>query len=213
MPHPLVRPGLRPASWNRRALLFGLFVLGTAAPASAADNYFLDKDHTEFRFYYSHGGVSEQSGEFTSFEGDVVIDEEEPANSSLSVNIDAKSVVAGVRHLDGQLQNSYYFSVKDHPKITFESTEVRKVGSRAAVVQGSLTIRGITKPVILDVELHHKGEHPLGSSLPFYKGQWIGIHATALVLRSDFGMDSYIPVVSDRIRIVINAELKQRKKD
>lgn len=194
------------------ALLSVVLVWTIAVSAKAADSYFFDKEHSEIRFYYSHGGVSEQSGEFTSFEGDVVFDEEKFDNSSVSIKIDAKSASSGVAHLDGQLKNPYYFSAKDHPKITFESASVRQVGSKNAIILGNLTIRGVTKPVELDVELRHKGEHPLGKSLPFYKGKWIGIYATASLLRSDFGMDSLIPVVSDRVSIVINAELKARKK-
>ncbi|MEM7222311.1 MAG: YceI family protein [Pseudomonadota bacterium] len=204
--------GARPGLIAIGTLLFGLVATGITGPASAAESYFLDKEHSEIRFYYSHGGVSEQSGEFLSFKGDAVFDREDFAKSSVSIEIAAASVTSGVPHLDGQLKNSYYFSVKEHPTITYQSREVRQVGERHALIFGDLTIRGVTKPVTLEVELRHDGEHPVGQSIAFYKGQWIGIHATASVLRSEFGMTSYIPVISDRILIEINAELKARKK-
>ena len=186
--------------------------LTCAGWAAAADNYFFDKDHTEIRFYYSHGGVSEQSGEFTDFEGELIFDQSDPTANSVSVTIKSASINTGIRGLDGQLKNPYYFSVKEHPFMTFESSGFTDNGDGKFEVPGMLTIRGIAVPVTLDAEIRHQGEHPLGRTLAFYRGNWLGIRAQTLVMRSAFDMTSFVPVVSDEIRIEINAELKARSK-
>ncbi|MEM7172589.1 MAG: YceI family protein [Pseudomonadota bacterium] len=194
------------------AVLVAFLSAGTSiGVAESVQSYFFDSDHTEVRFYWSHGGVSDQSAEFTSVKGDATFDRSNLSNSSVSISIDAKSATSGIAHLDGQFKSPYYFSVKEHPKITFVSTEIRQVSPKLALITGDLTLRGVTKPVILEAELRHDGEHPVGKSLPYYRGDWLGIHATTTLLRSDFGMDSHLPIISDRIAIEINAELKARK--
>ncbi|MEM7208279.1 MAG: YceI family protein [Pseudomonadota bacterium] len=189
-----------------------ILLLSVGFTVKAADSFFFDKDHTEIRFYYEHGGVSEQSGEFTGFKGDLIFDEADFANNSVSLNIDSKSVNTGVRRLDGELQNPYYFSAKEHPSITFDSTEFQKIDSQNFVVIGDLTVRGITQQISLDVEIRHRGKHPLGKNLAYYRGEWLGIKAKTSFKRSDFEMTSWIPVISDLVRVEVNAELKARKK-
>ncbi len=197
---------------NTLACLVIMLFSSVFANADSADSYFFDKKHTEIRFYYNHGGVSEQSGEFTILDGDMVMDEENMSNSSVSIVINAKSINTGIKELDGQLQNAYYFSAKEFPKITFTSTDFRIIDEKTIEITGDLTIRGITKSVVVNTEIVHKGEHAMGQRMVFYRGQWLGIRGTFSVLRSEFGMDSFIPMISDSVRVEINAELKARKK-
>lgn len=82
-----------------------------------------------------------------------------------------------------------------------------------ALITDDLTNRGITKPVTLNAELRHHGERSVGAMVAFNKGKWMGIVASTTVQRSEYRIDSFIPAISDKITISINAELKMCKKN
>ncbi|MGZ0189110.1 MAG: YceI family protein, partial [Alphaproteobacteria bacterium] len=151
-----------------------LFALFLNAPAFAAETYNLDKGHTDIRFGWNHAGVSDQSGRFNDFEGQLILNEEDPTKSSLNVTIKTNSLSTGVERLDAHLKNADFFEVTKFPNITFTSKRIVRTGKSLASVIGDLTIRGVTKPVTLDVELMHKGKHPLGQFIEYYKGEWLG---------------------------------------
>ena len=178
--------------------------------AQAADTYGFDRVHTEIRFYYDHGGVSEQSGEFTSIIGTLNLDEDEMANSEVSMTIGASSVTSGVRSLDRELKSARYFSEEKHPDITFVSTRFDKINDDEFLITGDLTIRGITKPIEVKTKINHRGKHKVATVIASYRGDWLGITAETTFLRSEFGMTAYIPVVSDRVRVEISAELRKK---
>ena len=176
----------------------------------AADTYGFDRVHTEIRFYYDHGGVSEQSGEFTSIIGTLILDEENMGNSSAIMTIAAKSVCSGVRSLDRELKSARYFAAEEHPDITFNSTGFDKVGDDKFLITGDLSIRGVTRPIEISTRIHHRGKHQVATVLSSYRGEWLGITAETTFLRSEFGIKAFIPVVSDEVRVEISAELKKK---
>ena len=193
------------------SLKAALCILILHAPGVLAlDNYFIDTEHTEIQFFYQHGGVSEQSGQFTDFDGELFLDEENPNNSRITVNIKSDSVMTGVQHLDGQLRNPYYLSAKEHPIISFTSTEFKRTEGEKYTVNGDLTIRGISRQVTIDLEIVHKGQHALGQRLAYYKGTWLGVVGETSFLRSEFDINTWVPFVSDEIRVEIRSELKKR---
>ncbi|MGF1607807.1 MAG: YceI family protein [Kiloniellales bacterium] len=190
--------------------LFALSLSASGA-ALAAETYGFDVGHTEIRFVWNHAGISTQSGEFRAFDGSVTWDRENLANSKVEVTIPASSIDTGVSALDDHLKAGDFFDVENHPEITFTSTEVRQSGVDRGIVTGDLTIRGVTKPVTLDVALVFDDEHPFAAFMPNYEGaHYAGFSARGRVLRSDFGLDRGVPLVSDWIDIVIETEMRRQ---
>ncbi len=180
--------------------------------ASAAETYGFDKGHTEIRFLWNHVGLSEQSGEFRDYEGIVVWDRDKIENSKIDVSIKVASMDTGVKALDDDLLSENYFDAARFPLMTFKSTSVRQTGVDRGQVTGDLTVRGVTKPVQLDVQLRFHGDHPLAGFIASYAGApYAAFSARGELLRSEFGVARAVPLVSDRIQIVIETEMRQAK--
>ncbi len=189
--------------------LAGAFTLGGGV-AQAADSYGFDKEHTKILFAYNHVGLSMQYGRFGDFDGQVVFDQENPANSKVDVTIKAASIDTWVPALDDHLRSADFFDVEKFPEITFRSTEIRRTGKNTGQVVGDLTIKENTKPVVLDVTFNFAGEHPLSPYLDKYKGaQYASFSAQTKILRSDFGVEQFAPLTSDEIEIIIETELRK----
>ncbi|HRY06032.1 MAG TPA: YceI family protein [Hyphomicrobiaceae bacterium] len=184
-----------------------------AAPASAApETYTFDKDHTEIRFGWEHLGLSRQSGRFQDISGEVVFDREKPEESRIDVRIPLRSLSTGVSALDDVLLKSPdYLNAAQYPEIAFKSREVIMTTAKTANVTGDLTFNGVTRPAMLSVVWNFSGEHPLSKINPIYAGVYAsGFSARTQILRSEFGITRSIPLVSDEIRITIEAELHRR---
>lgn len=180
-----------------------------AASTANAGTYGFNAGHTEVRFYYDHAGVAEQSGEWGKVTGSVSFDPEDIPATSVSVTIDAASINTGFAPLDDHLRSADFFEVEAYPNITFTSTGVTRTGPESVRVTGDLTIKDVTKPIVLDVTLTHMGKHPIGEFLPqSYGGEWLGISATGTLLRSDFGVDFGAPLTADHIRLEISTEMQ-----
>jgi len=170
--------------------------------------YQFDKGHTQIRISWNHLGLSEQSALFREYEGSVTFDQEDVSNSAVNVTIDPASVDSGVPDFDDHLRSSDFFHVEEHPEATFETTEVVQTGPNTGRMTGDLTIKGITKPVTLDVTLNFAGDHPLAAFSDKYAGRKAaGFQATGRVLRSEFDLGRNAPLVSDWVDIEINTEL------
>jgi len=196
-----------------RRTLFSLAAAGagimTMVAAAAADTYRIDKDHTEVRFSWDHLGMSRQSGRFLDVGGLIEFDPDRPEASTVDVMIRLDSLLTGVPALDDQLlKTTDFFDVEKYPNIHFKSTGVTLTTAKTANVSGDLTINGISKPVVLSVVWNFSGDHPLASINPTYTGVYAsGFSAKTQILRSDWGITRTIPLVSDEIRINIEAEL------
>lgn len=175
--------------------------------SAGAKTYTLDPGHTEVRAVWDHAGVSEQSAEWTEVDGTIAFDPENVEATEISVTIRAASISSGFEPLDDDLKSDRFFDVESYPEITFVSREVIKTGAEAARVIGELTIKETTRPFTLDVELVHRGTHPLGQFSEKFAGEWLGIRATGTLLRSDFGVGFGAPITSDLIRLEIASEL------
>ncbi len=190
--------------------LFGaaLMALPNTDAQAEPQTYQFDKNHTQIRISWNHLGLSEQSLLFREYSGTVTFDEEDVSNSSVEVTIDPASVDSGIERFDDHLRSADFFHVEEHDEVTFKTTEVVRTGPNTGRMTGDLTIKGITKPVTLDVTLNYSGEHPLAPFNDNYKGrQAAGFTATGRVLRSDFDLGRNAPIVSDWVDIEINTEL------
>lgn len=176
------------------ALAFALIT-----PAFAADTYTLDPTHTAVTFHINHFGFSSPSGKFMNAEGTVTLDQESPEKSKVEVTIPVSAINTGVEKLDEHLKSADFFDVENHPNATFVSTSVDVISEDTAKVHGDLTIHGVTKPVTLDVRLNQIAEN-------MFKKQTAGFSASATIKRSDFGISTYLPGLSDEVRLDIESE-------
>ena len=193
---------------NAARLMTLAILVALAVPALAAETYYTDQGHTEVRFGWSHAGVSMQTGEFTKAKGTLVLDPDNVEKSSISVTIDAASVSTGFEALDKHLMNADFLEVETYPEITFVSTSVERTGDTTANVTGDLTIHGVTKPATLETTLTHRGEHPVGAMLDYYKGQWVAFSATTEIDHQAFNVGSFS---TGPISITIVTEMKDHE--
>ncbi len=182
------------------ALAGATFLATATGPARAAEAYSFDTSHTHILFFVDHFGFSTIQGEFLEFDGSVMLDTQAPENSSVAVTIRADSLDTGHGPRDEHFRDADFFDVESHPEITFESTSVVPTGFQQARVTGDLTIKGMTRPVVLDVTLNRMGTSPISGDLV------AGFTATTTVLRSDFGLGRFAPAVSDAVEIRIETE-------
>ena len=175
----------------------------TTATAITTGTWALDPTHTEIGFTVRHI-MSKVRGKFETFEGTLVT-ADDVTNSRVDVSVDLNSINTGTVDRDNHLRSSDFFEVENHPTMTFASTGVVEKAPGELVVQGDLTIKGVTKPLELAVEVLGEGGDPWG-------GTRVGVEATGLISRKEFGIDFNIPleggkvVIGDKISIVINAE-------
>lgn len=188
------------------ALMFAVSAFAHAAVA--AETYFTDQGHTEVRFGWSHVGVSIQTAEFTKVKGKLVLDPDNVERSTLNVTIDTNSLSSGFGPLDKHLKNADFLEVDKYPTITFVSTSIKRTGDKTADVTGDLTIHGVTKPATLKTTLTHRGEHPLGKRLDYYKGKWVAFSATTTIDHQAFKVGKFS---TGPISITISTEMKDRE--
>ncbi len=180
---------------------FAVFFLlsGTQAMA-AAETYEFDKAHTQILFFVSHLGFSMSQGEFHDYDGQIVLDRENPENSSVEVVIKTESIDMDDEKWDAHMKDPDFFNVEKFPEMTFKSTGIEVAGEDTAKMTGDLTILGVTKPVVLDVKHNKSGHHP-------YSGKWVaGFSASTIVKRSEFGMNYGVPNVGDDVEVRIEVE-------
>ena len=186
---------------NFKALTIGLAVATVTTFAMAKPVvYQIDPTHTATVFTWSHFGFSTPSANFSDIQGVINVDNAKPANSSVNVTIPLSSLNTNVKALDEHLQAADFFDAAKYPTITFKSTKVQAVGANKYKITGDLTIKNVTKPVVLDAVLNKQGEHPMT------KAQSIGFNATTSFDRSAFGVGAYVPNVGDKITVNITTE-------
>jgi polyisoprenoid-binding protein YceI len=183
--------------------LITTLALGATAAAQAA-NWDIDPKHTAAQFSVRHLGVSTVRGAFSKVSGSAQYDPADPSKDSLDATIDANSVDTRVEARDNDLRSPHFFDVQKYPTITFHSKTTKVAGPGKLLITGDLTIHGVTKEVVLDVDGPSAAiKDPMG------KGQRIGASATTKITRQDFGISADPGIVGDEITITIDVELVQ----
>lgn len=177
-----------------------LLAMTTALPAQAAEKYVFDGYHTAVIWHASHFGFSTPSGKFTGVAGHIMLDEKNPAASSVEVTIKTDSLSTGLAEFDEHLKHANFLNVAQFPEAKFVSEKVELTGDKTAKVHGQLTLHGVTKPVTLDVTLNKIDTSPITSK------KTAGFTASTVIKRSEFGIDKYAPNISDDLKIDIEAE-------
>jgi polyisoprenoid-binding protein YceI len=182
-----------------------------ALPAAAATSTWqIDPNHSSAQFAVRHLAISTVRGAFTKVSGTVQFDDKDVAKSTVDVTIDAASVDTRVSDRDKDLRSDHFFDVEKCPTLTFKSTKVEQTEPGKLKVTGDLTIHGVTRQVVLDVD---------GPTLPVkdpWGNQRVAANATTRVNRQDFGvkwnakMDNGGWVVGDDVAITIDVELVQK---
>ena len=194
-----------------RAICTTALAAALSLPAAAATSTWqIDPNHSAAQFAVTHLGLSTVRGAFTKVSGTIQLDDKDIAKSSVDVTIDAASVDTRVEGRDKDLRSDHFFEVDKYPTLTFKSTKVEQVAVGKLKVTGDLTIHGVTKPVVLDVE------GPAAAVKDPWGNQRSAASATTKINRQDFGvkwnakMDNGGWVVGDDVAITIDLEMVQK---
>ncbi|MGV8941791.1 MAG: YceI family protein [Lysobacter sp.] len=182
-----------------KAALVAALTTASAAAFAAPVTYQLDPAHTDVIAQWSHFGFSNPSMHFGQADGVLVYDADNVAASSVQVTLPLSSTNSFTVKFDQHLRSADFFDAAKFPTATFKSTKVEAAGEGKLKVTGELTIKDITKPVVLDVTLNKVGEN-------MAKQPTIGFDAMTTIKRTDFGVGMYAPAVSDEVQIRITTE-------
>lgn len=168
-------------------------------------SYELDDRHSYLSFSYSHLGLSNPQIHFADFDVSLQLDGNDMSQSRVSITIYAASVDSAVPALDDDLKGADFFDVENYPEISFQSTAYEESSESSGRLTGNLSVRGITKPVTLDVTINSAAMNPLN------RREMIGFSATGSLKRSDFGLTAYAPMASDELSLEVQVELEKAK--
>jgi polyisoprenoid-binding protein YceI len=172
-------------------------------PGYVAATWDIDPVHSDVSFSVRHMMVSKVRGRFTTFSGEIVTSEN-ITDSAVTATIAADSIDTGQEQRDNHIRSADFFDVENHPQWTFRSTGARSKGDDL-VVDGELTIKGVTRPVSLALEVNGFGPDAYG-------GYRAGFSASTTIDRNDFGVDIKLPmdgggvVVGDKVQINLEIE-------
>jgi polyisoprenoid-binding protein YceI len=194
----------------RRALTVAWAVAALAAPAVAGTTWDIDPAHTSVQFAVRHLMISTVRGEFAKVTGTVVSNDKDLTKTTIQASIDASTVDTREPKRDEHLKSPDFFDVAQFPTITFVSKKIAPSGKGKWKVTGDLTLHGVTRPVVLDVEA-------TGVPIKDMMGKWrAGAHATTRINRKDFGivwnktLDGGGLAVGDEVGISIDVEAVQQ---
>jgi len=149
-----------------------ILALGITTSAQATENYTFDikGQHAFIQFKVKHLGYSWLIGNFNTFNGSYTFDANNPANNSVSTEIDVTSIDSNHAERDKHLRSADFFDVANHPKASFTSTSFEDKGNGKGVLKGKFTLRGITKEIAFDVNQIGAGKDPWGGFRRGFEG-------------------------------------------
>ena len=184
----------------KRPLIAAALALASTVAFAAPLTYKIDAKHTDVVASWSHFGFSNPIAHFGSVDGQIIYDAANVRASMVEVTIPLSGLNSHVTDFDAHLRSADFFDAEKFPTITFKSVSVKAAGKGKLKVTGDLTIKGVTKPAVLDVTINKVGVQPMA------KREAAGFSATTTVKRTDFGLGLYAPNVSDQVKITITTE-------
>ncbi|MEU5238229.1 YceI family protein [Streptomyces lydicus] len=182
----------------------------TAAPAAVLEadpalaaltgDYTIDPAHSSIGFTVRHAMVTNVRGTFGAYEGTLALDGTDPSRSAASLDIEIASIDTGIADRDAHLRGADFFDAENFPQMTFRSTAAERVAGDRYRITGDLTLRGVTKPLTIDLEFN-------GSATDVYGAQRVGFEGSAEILRSDWGLtwnaalEAGGVMVSDKVKL------------
>ena len=169
--------------------------------------YSVDKSHTYVTFSYLHQGLSYPLLRAKEIDGELELNTGAMEKTRVRIVVDADSIRTNIPFFDKELASPKFFNAAKFPYIVFVADSYEAISESEGALSGQVTIRGITKPLILTVRINGAMVNPI-SSKPA-----IGISASGYLQRSDFGLDRFIPAVADRVELKIEIEFEQGSND
>jgi polyisoprenoid-binding protein YceI len=169
----------------------------------------IDPGHSEVQFSARHMMTSTVRGKFAQFSGTIEADEADPTAAQVEVRIDAASIDTGNEQRDAHLRSPDFLNAEQFPHVLFKSTRLELISADRGRLHGDLTIRDVTRPVVLDVEFAGTAKSPWGATSA-------GFSAQTKINRKDWGLNWNVALetggwlVSEEIKITIDVELVQQ---
>lgn len=182
------------------AIAIFAFAISSKTVFAEENKYTIEPNHTSVVWFANHFGFSTVSGKFSEIEGVITFDEKAPASSAVDVTIKMSGLYAGLKNFEEHLKSDDFFNVKKFATAKFVSKKVTVTGKNTAKIEGDLTLVGVTKPVTLKAKFNKAGINPINQK------QTVGFSATAVITRSEFGIDYAVPSISDQIELKIEVE-------
>jgi polyisoprenoid-binding protein YceI len=171
----------------------------------ATTTWAIDNAHSHVQFTVRHMMISKVRGQFHKFTGTVNFDEQNPANSSVNVEIDVASIDTRDEKRDGHLVSPDFFDAANYPTLNFVSKRVEVVDDSRGRIYGDLTIRGVTREVALETEYNGQAQSPWGSTSA-------GFNASTKINRKDFGLNWNVALETGGVlvgeEVIIDIELE-----
>ncbi|MCE4225531.1 YceI family protein [Methylobacterium sp. C25] len=164
--------------------------------------YRLDPAHGKITWSLSHLGYSTYYGQITDVAAEATFDPKEPAKSTLSVTINTASVNGLNDKLNEHLKAPDFFDVEKFPQASYVSTSIEPTSPTTAHVNGELTIKGVTRVVSFDATFNQAGVNPVD------KVYSVGFDGRAVIRRSDFGINAFLPILGDEVQLRLEGEFK-----
>jgi polyisoprenoid-binding protein YceI len=165
--------------------------------------YTVEPTHTRIAFAVSHMGFTTWYGDFTGASGALSLNPAKPSASTLTVSVPVGSVSTTNAKLDSELKESDWLDSAKYPTATFTATKIT-ASAGTAKVAGTLTLHGVTKPVVFTVTFNGAGINPLD------KAYTVGFEVRGKIKRSDFGVTKYVPLIGDDVELIISAAFEQK---
>lgn len=181
-----------------------VLLVSCGAVAGAAETYTIDPNHTHASFSFQHLGLSTFHGKIPAKSGTIVLDRA-AKSGVIDVVFDVAAVATAVPKFDEHLRSADFFEVEKHPTATFRSNAIAFDGDAPATARGDLTIKGISKPVMLKITSFNCAQHPMA------KVPACGANARATLKRSDFGLTYGAGAVKDEIALDIEVEAMRKR--
>jgi polyisoprenoid-binding protein YceI len=183
-----------------RSLIFAAVAFLAAGAAHAEPvTYALDPAHTQVAFSIDRFGFNRVLGQFDTVEGQLILDEANPANSSVRATVQIASVSSGNATRDEHLRGARWFNAEQFATMSFESTSVRLISETRAEVTGNLTLLGQTHPLVLDVTLNRIADAPNNNR------RTAGFSATGTLDRTQWGLATAAGMIGNNVTISIEA--------
>ena len=179
--------------------------LAQTSPSPAAvqgGSFKLDPAHSKITWSVNHFGFSTYIGQFAHVDGTLKLDPKAIGASAVDVTVDTASLGTLNPALDTHLKSKDFLDIAAFPTATFHATKITQTGERTADIAGDLTLHGVTKPVVVQATFNQGGANPID------KKYELGFAGSAKIKRSEFGITTYVPVISDEVTLTIEAEFK-----
>lgn len=181
--------------------------IDTAAATLAPGDFVLDTTHAALLFRINHLGFADYAGRFDRFEASLSGDAATPAEARVEAIIDMTSLNIANPDFASELKGPGWFDAAAHPQAIFRSRSIELTSDTAAVITGDLTLKGVTRPITLSARLNGSAYDPLR------RADVIGFSATSEISRAAFGIDRFSGLLTDSVRIEIEAEFIRQTPD